>query len=154
MLSSLETGKFRNHHRFGKTLQATLETNEALEVLPGCGWLNGGCMILSHALVAWSQGALQQGACLRSKNGMKYVDHAFAWCTVDGERWLFDGDGLQLEPELRTKLNVREQITPEEIRYESCARLAFGILLDRKASRALVSVMQKRIGPFSIDLLI
>ena len=152
-LSSIRGGRFVNHLPFGRALRRYLQSAQALELLPGCGWLDGGCLILRDALTHWSKGALRAGASVRSHRSVTYVDHGFAWFEANGQRILLDGDGLQDAAGLRQKLERLEGIQPAGILFSDEA-LIVGILTDPKASRALADRLSRRFGGFSSDLIL
>jgi|GEM_PF-3667829 len=152
-LATVTRRGFRNHHPFGVALRRFLLSRKALALLPDCGWLDGGCLVLSDALVRWSGGTLRPGGTLRAKEDRLFLDHAFAWIVVDGAPCILDGDGLQSEYALRRKLELLEHAPPLEVRYSDCSGLAVGILRDSAASDRLATLLERRFGPFTPGLI-
>lgn len=152
-LSSVRGGRFRNHHPFGKALRRFLNSGEPIALLPGCGWVDGGCFILREALILWSNDELNPGATLRRRGDRLYVDHGFAWIDVGAGRVLVDGDGLQDEEGLRRKLEHLEGVRLPEVRYARCTEHAVGIPVDVARSKALAELLRRRFGAFHVRLI-
>jgi hypothetical protein len=142
-----------NHLPFGRALRRYLQSNRALELLPGCGWMDGGCLILREALIFWSEGTLHAGASIRSRQSRAYVDHGFAWLEDSNRRILLDGDGVQDVAGMCRKLERLEGVRPSEILFTADG-LVVGIPIDTAASRALADRLYHRFGGFSIDLIL
>lgn len=152
-LCTVRRSGFINHVPFGRALRRFLLSREPLALLPECGWLDGGCLVLRDALVTWGQGALHPGATLRSNGERLFVDHGFTWLELGGRRVIVDGDGVQDEHGLRRKLELLEHIRPEAVQYADCSAFVVGILRDPSLSDRLAHLLEKRFGQFRPHLL-
>ncbi|WP_338923821.1 hypothetical protein V0M98_37065 (plasmid) [Pseudomonas silesiensis] len=77
----------------------------------GCGFFDGGCLLLADALVQWSDGDLNLGAIDRVSNKSESGDHWFVSMNVAGRTFLLDANGLKLPAPYRRyfeKEEVRE----------------------------------------------
>lgn len=142
-----------NHLPFGRALHRFLQSNGVLALLPGCGWLDGGCLILREALVQWGSGELSPGVSARTREAKSFVDHGFAWLDLNGQRIILDGDGVQDEEGLQRKLELLEGVRPSQIHFGQHSSVVAGILVDQSASTLLADRLSRRFGRFSPDLI-
>lgn len=63
----------------------------------GCGYFDGGCLLLADALVLWSQGDMKIGGFARRSKVEHGVDHWFVNLNVAGKEFLVDANALQTE---------------------------------------------------------
>lgn len=63
----------------------------------GCGYFDGGCLLLADALVLWSQGDMKIGGFSRLSWIDQGVDHWFVKLNVAGKEFLVDANALQTE---------------------------------------------------------
>lgn len=141
---------YRNYHPLGQALKRALARPAVRGLLPGYGWLDGGCLQLTDALVRWSGGGLEPGGALRRlSSGSPFLDHAFAFCRLaDGTPVLWDGDGLHDEALFREKLRRREGAPWRQLAYRDCAREAYGIPRHRATSPAIAAALAEALGPY------
>lgn len=138
---------------FGLKLRRFLWSQPCLALLPECGWLDGGCLILRDALVQWGNGYLHPGASHRTHRSITFVDHGFAWLDVMGHRLFIDGDGIQEESAFKEKLAVLQQHPTVDLRFDTSTERVVGIPVDPDASRTLAQLLSRRLGGFSPSLL-
>lgn len=108
---SFDDGIAQNLHPFGQDLQAFLQQDHQLQILPGCGWMDGGCLILAAALRTWSQGKLGVAAwmreCAHTDDGL-LVDHYAATVLDEDVLVLLDGDGLGTYGDFTAKMGLEQ----------------------------------------------
>lgn len=63
----------------------------------GCGYFDGGCLLLADALVLWSQGDLKLGGFSRRSCIEQGVDHWFVTLDVADKAFMVDANALQTE---------------------------------------------------------
>lgn len=106
---SFVEGVAQNQHPFGADLQAFLWEESQVELLPECGWLDGGCLILASAIRAWSLGQAGIAAWVRpydqSPDGL-LVDHYAATLCDEGQLLFIDGDGIGTEDDFIEKMGM------------------------------------------------
>jgi hypothetical protein len=79
----------------------------------GCGFFDGGCLLLADALVQWSDGDLKLGAIDRVSNKSESGgDHWFVSMDVAGKRFLLDANGLKLPAPYRRYFEREEVQEP------------------------------------------
>lgn len=96
-----------NVHPLGAHLVDVLWAEEALDLLPGYGWLDGGCLVLCCALQQWSGGVLSPCAWVRNtSDGDQRIDHWAVSTQIESEHLFLDGDGLGTEADLVAKMTL------------------------------------------------
>ena len=116
------------------------------------GWMDGGCLILTQALVSWGEGAIKAGGALRvSPRGKSFLDHAFAHALnpVSLMRVLIDGDGLQSERFMIKKLRPLAPSTCHYLSFTDCSKYAVGVPKNRAVSQYILTRLRADLGPFS-----
>lgn len=79
----------------------------------GCGFFDGGCLLLADALVQWSDGDLKLGAIDRVSNKSESGgDHWFVSMNVAGKTFLLDANGLKLPTPYRRYFEREEVQEP------------------------------------------
>jgi hypothetical protein len=74
---------------FTRLFKATIQSNEGYALLPGCGWLDGGCRSLMKAVVRWLGKDVTETWALRFSKKSKAIEHAL----VKVGNFFIDGDG-------------------------------------------------------------
>lgn len=80
-----------------RRLRDALWTETMLNLLPDCGWNDGGCLILADALTILATDMLCRPMAVVGRHGQSWhriVHHALIEVTVDGRRWYVDGSGI------------------------------------------------------------
>jgi hypothetical protein len=79
----------------------------------GCGFFDGGCLLLADALVQWSDGEMKLGAIDRVSNKRESGgDHWFVSMNVAGRTFLLDANGLKLPAPYRRYFERKEVREP------------------------------------------
>ncbi len=113
------------------------------------GWLDGGCLVLSDALVLWGQGILKPGGVLRCPTGKSpYLDHAFAYHEdfEEGSCVLVDGDGFQTPHRMLNKIRTLTHDANEALYFSPCHALAKGVPANLKQSRLIAKTLEQLLG--------
>ncbi|WP_323025767.1 hypothetical protein [Castellaniella sp.] len=104
-------GIAQNLHPFGQDLLVFLQEDRQVRILPGYGWMDGGCLVLAAALRAWSQGRLGIAAwmreCAQTDDGL-LVDHYAATVLDEDVFLLLDADGLGTVEDFTAKMDLEQ----------------------------------------------
>jgi hypothetical protein len=75
--------------------EALTEPVIALYHYNGCGFFDGGCLLLAHALHLWSKESLKMAGCVREIiQDQTQVDHWFVTAQIGGKSYYLDANGL------------------------------------------------------------
>lgn len=77
----------------------------------GCGFFDGGCLLLADALVEWSGGDIKLAALARTRFGGE-VDHWVGELELAGETVYLDANGVQSESKLLSYWASEELMEP------------------------------------------
>ncbi len=160
---SFDEGVAQNLHPFGQDLQAFLQEDRQLQILPGHGWMDGGCLVLAAALRTWSRGRLGVAAwmreCGQSDDGL-LIDHYAASILEEDVLVLFDGDGLGTADDFTAKMGLERApegfLVVDAMSYfeQACSGLRPGVeanLYPDNPVPALVKRLAGAFGEFSMD---
>ena len=114
----------------------------------GCGFFDGGCLLLADALVEWSGGDIKLAAISRSRfHGQ--VDHWVGELNIAGERLFLDANGLQTEQGLLTYWREEEVMEPVAFIDQPVFDEAREIPRDRKFSAKIASEICNSLGLYT-----
>lgn len=86
--------------RINREFQGALEKSVvSLYHYNGCGFFDGGCLLLADALVEWGAGCIQLAAIVRERFGGS-IDHWVVKFDLAGETVYLDANGVQDAPKL------------------------------------------------------
>lgn len=103
-LQDIQNGTVVNHHPFGVDLQKFCDSDEAIAILPGHGFMDGGCYALAVALQRHiGENGLRSSLVMVGRPGV--VDHIVAAVALPGGAIAYlDADGMADEASLRRKM--------------------------------------------------
>lgn len=156
-------GDIQNFTAFGRNVRraALKHIGIILDSQHGCGWSDGGCLVLAKGLSQWSGGYLDLMAiCLNDSNHSNRsqdaaVDHALVSWVDDtrGVRLCIDGDGLCTESELLQRWGDMEGRPNGTLRPWHEVSMYSKIPDEPDLSARLASALELELGQFSPDVL-
>ncbi|WP_433716986.1 hypothetical protein ACQP2U_42395 (plasmid) [Nocardia sp. CA-084685] len=109
----------RAPHFTGQTLSGLLWTDEALALLDGYGWNDGGCVILARALSALLEPVPHELVAVISDKNPRFVQHALVSFEAGGKAWFLDANGTStLDEVMRADERI---IAPRIVRLAEAA---------------------------------
>lgn len=114
----------------------------------GCGFFDGGCLLLADALVEWSGGDIKLAAISRSRF-YGQVDHWVGELNIAGERLFLDANGLQTEQSLLTYWHEEEVMEPVALIDQPVFDEAREIPRDRQFSAKIANEIGDSIGLYA-----
>lgn len=114
----------------------------------GCGFFDGGCLLLADALVSWSGGEIKLAAIARSRFSGQ-VDHWMGELNVAGERLFLDANGLQTEAGLLSYWEREELREPVDLMPNPVFDEASEIPRDGHFSQRIAGEIEQALGTFA-----
>lgn len=114
----------------------------------GCGFFDGGCLLLADALVEWSGGGIKLAAIARTRFG-DAIDHWVGEFEVAGEKLYIDANGVQSESSLISYWEIEELREPVMLVASPQYDEAREIPRDAVFSHRIASGILEALGPYS-----
>ncbi len=98
-----------NPRAAGRLVHAAVWTDEALALLGGCGWNDGGCVLLTSALSRLLAGQAHRTVALLGRG--PWAQHALVEVALDGGAWCLDSDGAATRDEVLHHWRTVERVS-------------------------------------------
>lgn len=165
-------GNVQNHTPFGEHLQSFLAEN--IDVLPGFGWMDGGCLALAQAMRVWGPAMFEPVAWVSWLDGMQpaevsrsiddsriLVQHYAVACELEDLTLVIDGDGVGAVVDFEQKMTALERrpgfIHPDAARLIESSNSRSDLEVNLAQASPYISEIVKRLrrefGDFSPSFL-
>ncbi|WP_305906274.1 hypothetical protein Q9L42_020740 (plasmid) [Methylomarinum sp. Ch1-1] len=111
-LQQIDQDGIKNHHPFGKDLQAFCAQDKNIELFPSHGFMDGGCYALAIALKQYLSGVRTAFYSL-SRPGI--IDHIVLQVKTPSGEFYLDADGIATKDDLLTKAERMENFCQPEL---------------------------------------
>lgn len=134
----------KQNKAFSKAMEAPVV---ALYHYNGCGFFDGGCLLLADALNIWSSGQIQLAAMGRSRfKGL--VDHWVGSFGVAGQEFFIDANGVQTQKALLRYWEEEELMETSDMIDSPAYDPERGIPRDLEFSKQLAGQLETALGSF------
>lgn len=114
----------------------------------GCGFFDGGCLLLADAMVEWSGGDIKLAAIARTRFAGE-VDHWIGELELAGERFFLDANGIQTAEQLLSFWEAEELREPVMLMASPQFDEAREIPRDIAFSKRLATELLEALGSYS-----